>query len=254
LDLPDLGLVIHAELPVNKAGLLHRSGRTGRAGRKGVSVLVVPHTKRRRAEQLLASANVEAEWSGAPSADAIRAQDQVRLLADPLLNEAPSPEDLALAGRILADRSPEAVAAALIRLYRTRLPAPEEMLEYVRDERPESQAPRAPRRERLDATDAVWFRLPIGRSKNADPKWLVPLICRLGHVTKRDIGQIRISDRETRFEISREVAGRFREAAQAANAAGDMRVEPSDAPQQQERRYTPGPKRRPGGGPKRRRE
>ena len=42
LDLPDLGLVIHADLPVNKAGLLHRSGRTGRAGRKGVSVLVVP--------------------------------------------------------------------------------------------------------------------------------------------------------------------------------------------------------------------
>ncbi|MGZ8370111.1 MAG: DEAD/DEAH box helicase, partial [Caulobacteraceae bacterium] len=35
LDLPDLGLVIHADLPVNKAGLLHRSGRTGRAGRKG---------------------------------------------------------------------------------------------------------------------------------------------------------------------------------------------------------------------------
>ena len=41
LDLPDLGLVIHADLPVNKAGLLHRSGRTGRAGRKGVSVLIL---------------------------------------------------------------------------------------------------------------------------------------------------------------------------------------------------------------------
>ena len=33
LDLPDLGLVIHAELPVNRATLLHRSGRTGRASR-----------------------------------------------------------------------------------------------------------------------------------------------------------------------------------------------------------------------------
>ena len=66
LDLPDLGLVIHAEMPVNKAGLLHRSGRTGRAGKKGVSVVIVPHNKRRRAEQLFASANIEAQWSGPP--------------------------------------------------------------------------------------------------------------------------------------------------------------------------------------------
>jgi ATP-dependent RNA helicase DeaD len=51
LDLPDLNLVIHAELPQNKAALLHRSGRTGRAGRKGVSVLLVPTTRRRRAER-----------------------------------------------------------------------------------------------------------------------------------------------------------------------------------------------------------
>ncbi|MGZ6020652.1 MAG: DEAD/DEAH box helicase, partial [Phenylobacterium sp.] len=55
LDLPDLGLVIHAELPVNKAGLLHHRGRTGRAGKKGTSVLVVPYNKRRFAERLLES-------------------------------------------------------------------------------------------------------------------------------------------------------------------------------------------------------
>jgi hypothetical protein len=34
----------------------------------------------------------------------------------------------------------------------------------------------------------VWFRLNVGREKNADPKWLIPLICRQGHVTKQDIG------------------------------------------------------------------
>ena len=32
LDLPDLGLVIHADLPNEQRALLHRSGRTGRAG------------------------------------------------------------------------------------------------------------------------------------------------------------------------------------------------------------------------------
>jgi diadenosine tetraphosphate (Ap4A) HIT family hydrolase len=40
IDLPNLELVIHADLPTNPDTLLHRSGRTGRAGRKGVSALI----------------------------------------------------------------------------------------------------------------------------------------------------------------------------------------------------------------------
>ena len=247
LDLPDLGLVIHADLPTNTAGLLHRSGRTGRAGRKGVSVVVVPYTKRRQAERLLASANLEAEWSGPPSADEIRARDQVRLLEDPILTEAASEEDLTLARRILSGSTPEAVAAALIRLHRSRLPEPEEVFDDVRDRGPDVRPPRLDRGPRPGGVEeGAWFRLPIGRTNNADPKWLIPLICRLGHVTKKDIGLIRIFDRETKFEISREVEGRFRESVRAAGAAGDIRIEPAGAPGAAPPRPDRGPKR---GGP-----
>jgi ATP-dependent RNA helicase DeaD len=35
IDLPGLDLVVHAEPPTNAESLLHRSGRTGRAGAKG---------------------------------------------------------------------------------------------------------------------------------------------------------------------------------------------------------------------------
>ena len=77
---------------------------------------------------------------------------------------------------------------------------------------------------------AAWFRLPVGRSKNADPKWLVPLICRLGHVTKKDIGLIKIHDNETKFEISPEVEARFRIAIKAAADAGEIRINPGSAP------------------------
>jgi len=248
LDLPDLGLVIHAELPVNKAGLLHRSGRTGRAGKKGVSVLVVPYTKQRKADQLLASANIEAHWAGPPSAEEIRALDQTRLLSDPILNEEPSAEDLVLAQRILADRSPEAVAAALIRLHRSRLPEPEEVFNNVREMKGDPYPPREPRPSRrfdpmeAGAGDMAWFRLTIGRNKNADPKWLLPLICRLGHVTKKDIGSIRIFDRETKFEITRDAEARFVEAIKTATMEGDMKVEPAAAP-------GPRPPREPGDRP-----
>ena len=239
LDLPDLGLVIHADLPVNRAGLLHRSGRTGRAGRKGVSVLLVPYPRRRRAEMMLASANIEAIWQGPPSAEAIRAGDQKRLLDEPMLNEPPTEDDLALAQRVLENRTPEQVATALIRFHRSRLPEPEEL--YDAPAGAVGPAPRGPRDKRSNADrpaydprggegggertpnpherltgETVWFRLAVGRNQNADPKWLIPLICRAGHVTKPDIGQIRIFDRETKFEISVAAADRFA----AANEGG----------------------------------
>jgi ATP-dependent RNA helicase DeaD len=96
----------------------------------------------------------------------------------------------------------------------------------------------------------VWFRLTVGRQKNADPKWLIPLICRLGHVTKKDIGQIRIFDRETKFEIARDVAERFGEAVKAASAGGDIRVEPAGAPDPKAARGpAPRPKGKPNGPP-----
>jgi ATP-dependent RNA helicase DeaD len=244
LDLPDLGLVIHAELPQNKQALLHRSGRTGRAGKKGTSVLLVPYTKRRKAEQLLASASIDATWSGPPSAEEIRAKDQQRLLDDPILTAAPSDEDLTLARRILEGQTPEAVAAALIRLYRQRLPEPEEMFDDVRDRGQEE--PRPPQGKRWDPVQGdsgatAWFRMSVGRQNNADPKWLIPLICRLGHVTKKDIGQIRIFDRETKFEIASEAEPRFREAVRQA-AEGDVRIEPAGAPADKSRGPAPRPK------------
>src|SRR4029078_6193928 len=42
LDLPALVLALHADLPHDAETLLHRSGRTGRAGNKGLCTLIVP--------------------------------------------------------------------------------------------------------------------------------------------------------------------------------------------------------------------
>ncbi len=127
LDLPDLGLVIQAEAPRNAEALLHRSGRTGRAGRKGTCVLLVPHSRRRGAERLFADANLRPEWSPPPPADKIRLRDQERLLRDVAQADEPSEEDLAAANALLAERTPQELAAALVRMYRARLPAPEEL-------------------------------------------------------------------------------------------------------------------------------
>ena len=250
LDLPDLGLVIHADLPVNKAGLLHRSGRTGRAGKKGVSVLLVPYTRRRKAEMLLASAHIEAVYRGPPTAEEIRARDQIRQLEDPILAEPAAEEDLALASRVLETMSPEVIAAALIRLYRKGLPSPEDLYDDPRDsgqralgakgergekgekwrpERDDRDGGPVGRPERMAPEDVTWFRVSVGRANNADPKWLIPLICRLGHVTKKEIGSIRIFDRETKFEIANIAADKFAGSVKATEA-DEIKIEPSTPP------------------------
>ncbi len=236
LDLPDLGLVIHAEIPVNKAGLLHRSGRTGRAGKKGVSVLLVSYTRRRKVEIMLSSASIVAEWSGPPSAEMILEQDRARLLADPVLIAPTEDEETLELGRQLLEKStPEQIAAALIRLYRQKMPAPEDVYDDDRMKRQQDTGKND--RGQLDVPytdfarggDMAWFRINIGRDKNADPKWLLPTICRIGHVTKRDIGSIKIFDRETKFEITMEAEAKFR-AAVAASTEDGVKVETAVAP------------------------
>lgn len=236
LDLPDLGLVIHAEIPVNKAGLLHRSGRTGRAGKKGVSVLLVSYTRRRKVELMLGSAGIKAEWSGPPSADMILANDRKRMLADPVLTAPVDDEEMLAMGRQLLDKStPEQIAAALIRLYQQKLPAPEDVYDDERMKRQQESGRNdkgqadVPYTDFARGGDMAWYRINIGRDKNADPKWLMPTICRLGHVTKRDIGAIKIFERETKFEITQEMKAKF-EAAIAQGLEDGVKIDPAVKP------------------------
>jgi ATP-dependent RNA helicase DeaD len=234
IDLPSLGLVVHAELPHDAEALQHRSGRTGRAGRKGISVLLVPRSKLRRAEQLLATAGIQPTWSGPPTADDIRKLDQERLLQDPLLTEGTNEDDSDLAKALLAERSAEDLAAALVRLYRSHLPALEEVSDpgfrndprQQRSGEPGRDGPRSRPQGRAEGEGTgTWFRLDIGRANNADPRRLLPMLCRRGNVTRQDIGAIRIFDRETKVEIRAELAQHFAESVRSTEGAGGLRIE-----------------------------
>jgi ATP-dependent RNA helicase DeaD len=246
LDLPELNLVVHADLPTNPETLLHRSGRTGRAGRKGVSVLIVPNPKRRRAEQVLTAARVVASWGPPPSADEIRARDQERLLEDPIFTP-PEGVELERARALLAGMSAEQVAAALLRLQAARLPPPEDIdAEAPAERRPVAHADALP-----PSTAFTQFRLSIGRRDKADPKWLIPLICRMGGVTKREIGAIRIFDGDTRFEIAQDAAARFAASVRQAppgeaqiTPAGDGPMPQADTRKRYVKRVNTGPDRK----------
>jgi ATP-dependent RNA helicase DeaD len=235
IDLPNLDLVIHADLPNDPEVMQHRSGRTGRAGRKGVSILLVPPARRRRAEMLLKLAGIDAGWGVAPEPDEIRKLDHERLLKDDVFAAETTVEDQALAQALLAERSAEEIAAALARLYRARLPSPEDIIDPGED-RVKSRAERA--RERAErqggrgsarhgmADESVWFSAAVGRSKNAEARWLLPMLCRRGSVKKDDIGTIRILENTTEFEISARVASRFAARIRRPDKGDNIRIEP----------------------------
>jgi ATP-dependent RNA helicase DeaD len=179
---------------------------------------------------LLRGARINAAWIDAPTSQAIRAQDRERLLAALLAPAAFDEEDRALARRLLAERSPEDIAAALVRAHRAAMPEPEEMIENT----PEARRAAPQERHRAGFEDVVWFRIDTGRRQNADPRWLLPLLCRRGHITRNEVGAIRIGADETHFQVPRAIAGKFQ--ASLARTAGDerdqedVRIEPSDGP------------------------
>ncbi|QDY71294.1 DEAD/DEAH box helicase (plasmid) [Qingshengfaniella alkalisoli] len=193
IDLPNLSLVIHADLPTNTESLLHRSGRTGRAGRKGISALIVPPKAVKKAERLLKWAKISASWIVAPSVDEILQKDEERLLTDPAWDEPLTEQQSLFASKLLEQQSPESIAAAYLRLYQERHAAPEELLPP--DTKPSVREPR-------DFGPSRWFTLSVGRDDNAEARWILPLLCRAGSLDKAAIGAIRVQDAETFVELS----------------------------------------------------
>lgn len=192
IDLPGLDLVVHAELPNNHETLLHRSGRTGRAGRKGVSALIVPPKAKSRAHRLLKWAKLDAEITAPPSAEEVHTQDEARMLADPSWQEPATEAEASSIQTLLSAFTPEQVATAFLRLRAQQYSAPEEL-----------STPDAPRpaKERTPFGPSVWFSVSGGRAAGAEPRRMLPMLCKAGGLDRDAIGAIRVQNEKTFVEI-----------------------------------------------------
>ncbi len=239
IDLPGLDLVIHADLPTNSETLLHRSGRTGRAGRKGVCALIVPQRARRKAERLLSGAGVSAVWANPPGPAEILAQDDVRILEDPALADPVAEDEAGMVSALLDRHGAERVAAAFLRRLRAGMAAPEELTDPA-----EAAAPRAPREA---FGPSVWFELSVGRRERAEPRWLLPMILGAGGLDRGDVGAIRVGETSTHVQIAAGKADAFLQSiAPGRTLEKGVTVTPSEAPPPAPAR--PGKPRRPGPG------
>ena len=217
IDLPSLSLVIHVEIPRDAETLQHRSGRTGRAGKKGTAAIIVPYNRRRRVEGMLRGANISADWIDAPTPEQIAAKDRTRLMEKLTEPREYDDADRDLAADLMKRMPPENIAATLVSMHREQLPQPEEMLANTPEGREKAKADR----HRPGFEDVVWFKMGIGRRQNAEPRWILPLICRRGHVTRNEIGAIRIGQHETWFQIPSAQAAKFTDALGRTASADD---------------------------------
>ena len=72
IHVDDIDLVIQADAPDEYKTYLHRSGRTGRAGKSGTVVTLIPKQRRRRMDELLGRAEIEASFvSATPGGPAV---------------------------------------------------------------------------------------------------------------------------------------------------------------------------------------
>jgi ATP-dependent RNA helicase DeaD len=219
LDLPEVDLVVHADLPLNAEALTHRSGRTGRAGRKGTSVLIATLAERRKAERLLGNARVPFTWTAAPSADDLKRAAEGELVATLIAaagaSDVPQAEAArALTARLTAGADRDALLTALLARELERLPGGERLSPVdlgAARRAPPLKGPTGPRPvSRGDfSRAAVLFRINIGRNQKAEPGWLLPLICRRGGITRHEVGSIRVGPVASDFEIAGDAADEF---------------------------------------------
>lgn len=191
IDLPNLDLVVHAELPGSHETLLHRSGRTGRAGRKGTSALIVTKRSSKKAQRILKMAKLDANWGSAPSAEEVSAREEERMLADEAWTTPVNESEREGVDALVETFSAEQLAAAYLRLRQMSRSAPEELNVFTETK---------PRRKE-DFGKSVWFSVSGGRAAGAEVRRMLPMLCKAGNLTKDDLGAIRIQENETFVQV-----------------------------------------------------
>jgi ATP-dependent RNA helicase DeaD len=220
IDVRDIARVIQIEPPTDVETYTHRSGRTGRAGKQGISVLFVTPSHYAGIARGLTRAKIRYSLEPIPRPEAIqRAREEklVAWLAREGDGETIDPHALSIAERIAKSG---ALVTALARLVvKAGLHGPTKARELraippPRDDHPAARAPRSDERTRAarhppGGTDWVTFRVTWGGRQGADARRLLAVACRRGNIRGTDVGAIRVEAAHSLIDIASGVAEAF---------------------------------------------
>lgn len=217
IDVRDIARVIQIEPPNDVETYTHRSGRTGRAGKHGMSVLFVSPSHYPTIARGLGRAKISHRVEPVPSADVIRRAREEKLVAwlsreDP--SETIDPHAVSIAERVVASDHRVNAVARLIEKAGLRGPT------NARDVRtaapPHEDRPVRPRRAPDDkrgggGENKTWvtFRVTWGGRQGADARRLLAIVCRRGNIRGEEVGAIRVEAAHSLVDVAAHVADRF---------------------------------------------
>lgn len=230
LDIRGVQKIVHYDLPESREAFTHRSGRTGRAGEKGESILLVPPHMRRRIEELFRIVEADAQWRSPPTPAKIRKAGRKRLIrkygafdqeaeGDPASSSAPE-EYQRIAARLLERRPPEALVAELLHeLGAGTAVEPREIRAVdTQSRRHEGKSGSSSekgsfggRRQKAEA-GFVPFDVSWGSKAGANPQRILAHTCRRGGITGKQVGAINIGAWRSVVHISTDVSDAFEKA------------------------------------------
>lgn len=204
LDIEHLSHVVNYDVPSSPDAYVHRIGRTGRAGRKGVAITLVEarehrllrnieqHTKRKiRVESVPTVLDLRTrrlELTRAALEDALAGGDLERYRV--------VVESLAVEHDVLD------LAAAAVKLAESRDGGGREDVEIpLAPPLPGGKAEGSGPRQRLKAQDATKLYIGLGRGAGIRPADLVGAIANEARIDSRNIGAIDITDRFSLVEV-----------------------------------------------------
>ncbi len=227
LDVPDVGTVIHTAPCIDGQVYTHRSGRTGRAGQRGRSVLLAPPNRRYKVTRMLDEARVDLKWLPLPKAAEIEKKVNARAHArlseelEAALAEGSSDRHLAQAGALLTGAEPEALVAALLaRLEPKRRAQPKDLNaphmskdSYKKNGHQKGQKGSFGKSNHGGKVpfNTVRFFINRGVKQGATAGRILAELCRRGKVSGRDIGSIAIHPNASTFDVRVEVSVQFEE-------------------------------------------
>ena len=219
LDINDLTHVVNYNLPDDLDSYTHRSGRTGRAGKNGISVTIIHMREHFKIDRIQKSIGRKFEHKSVPSGEDItrvRLLDMARRVRDTERLSCLTDKHLEELSEILSDLSKEEIIARfacsemhrMLQFYRN---APDlnvsksQPTEVARKGRgkPQSKGGKRgksnpPRNMKSDMTEIV---MNVGKVNGLTPKTLMSMVNLADRESSVDIGRINIAAMQAYFEV-----------------------------------------------------
>ena len=221
LDVNDITHVIHYKLSDEIAAYTHRSGRTARAGKSGVSLALINMHERRRIVELERRNNIKIRLEKIPDAKAICENQLIALLNKVIespVNEEEIEGYLPVAYEALCHLDKKEIIKRFVSVEFNHF------LEYYRhandinvkpranDSRPPRNSDRRSNGPRRDQNpDTKRFVINMGRANKINAGAIVRIICENCGIASSQVGEISLGHDQTFFDVKKESAKAVRE-------------------------------------------